>query len=358
MKKKLLIVISLFLCLGFVNAKEPELLWEKTWGQSDLNEMYYATDSYNGTNHYAVGFQTEVSLNYKKNSKNIDESSLSTFSKRKSNDNIFSGIAGKETYNGVIVKYDSNGNLLWERVNKNVYAFLKVKETSNNGALAFGLSLNENNQTSGVSTPFSLILVKYDPNGDVLWEKIIPLDNYNLTEISLFVNSIDIVKNDDIIVTFGNLIIKLDKNSNILWTKEISDVDNSNAEVYMYDNYVDSDYNIMSVGNGSETSTDKDGNTSSKNYKKIIKFDENGNILYSKKIDIDNPSNHESALMSVAENKNKEYVIISYNYDFTVNDEGNKEITKKYLSFEIYDKNGNYKSKRGEIFGGNILEFN
>ena len=339
MKKIFVTIISLFLCLGFVNAKEPELLWEKTWGDDATNEIYYATDSYNGTNHYAVGFQTKNSLHYKKNSRNIDESSLSVF-KKESND---------KARKGTIVKYDSNGNVLWERVNNNVYVFLKVKETSDSGALAFGLSLNENNQTSGDAMPFSLILVKYDPNGDVLWEKIIPLDNYKLSEISLFVNSIDFVKNDNIILTFGNLIIKLDKNSNILWTKEISESDNSDAEVYVYDNYGDSDYNIISVGNGSETSTDNDGNTSSKYYKKIIKFDENGNILYSKKIDIDNSSNHKSSLMSVAENKNKEYVIVSYNYDFTVNDEGNKEITKKYLSFEIYDKNGNYKSKKDLI---------
>ena len=32
MKKIFITIISLFLCLGFVNAKEPELLWEKTWG--------------------------------------------------------------------------------------------------------------------------------------------------------------------------------------------------------------------------------------------------------------------------------------------------------------------------------------
>ena len=37
MKKILITIISLFLCLGFVSASEPELLWKKTWGQSDLN---------------------------------------------------------------------------------------------------------------------------------------------------------------------------------------------------------------------------------------------------------------------------------------------------------------------------------
>ena len=144
MKKILITIISLFLCLGFVSASEPELLWKKTWGQSDLNEMYYATDSYDGTNHYAVGTLSNERISI---TKYIEESFLkSSFSKNEVVDNILEITINPSYYDGVIVKYDSNGNVLWERINKNAYLFFKTRETSDGGALALGLYNEENNQ--------------------------------------------------------------------------------------------------------------------------------------------------------------------------------------------------------------------
>ncbi len=343
MKKIFITIISLFFCLGFVSASEPELLWEKTWEDDATNEIYYATDSYDGTNHYAVGLRTNDDLVFDVYiSKNDNLSSSLTFTE-KSIDDIFT-ITISMNY-GVVVKYDPNGNVLWESINKNSFRFFRVRETSDGGALALGLYNEKNDNKNKVALP-SLLLVRYDSNGTILWEKVITLGNGYNTKRLILLSSIDVVSNENIIFSFDEIIIKLDKNGNVLWSKQLNQVNDNNTKINIRYDYVDNDNNIISVGNLAEFSLDKDGNKIEKDYKYIIKSDENGNILYSKKIDIENPSNHMSTLVSIAENNYNEYVMLSLNFDYTVDDDGNENITKIYLSFEIYDKNGNYKSKK------------
>ena len=269
MKKIFITIISLFFCLGFVSASEPELLWEKTWGDDATNEIYYATDSYDGTNHYAVGLRTNDNLVFDVYiSKNDNLSSSLTFTE-KSIDDIFTMTISMNY--GVVVKYDSNGNVLWESINKNSFRFFRVRETSDGGALALGLYNEKNDNKNKVALP-SLLLVRYDSNGTILWEKVITLGNGYNTKRLILLSSIDVVSNENIIFSFDEIIIKLDKNGNVLWSKQLNQVNDNNTKINIRYDYVDNDNNIISVGDYAEFSLDEDGNEIEKDYKYIIKL--------------------------------------------------------------------------------------
>ena len=130
MKKLLLTFLSFILMVSVVDAKDPELMWEKTWGEDqDIHETFIAVDSYNDV-HYAVGVKTtsgiyagmvaepdrglQSSKNKISNDKSVKFNSLSN--------QIFKNI-GTSYYYGVVVKYDKDGNVVWEKINQEVIVF-------------------------------------------------------------------------------------------------------------------------------------------------------------------------------------------------------------------------------------------
>ena len=65
----------------------------------------------------------------------------------------------QKKYYGIIVKYDSNGNVLWEKINHEVSSFFNVRETSDGGAIVWAKNYSYFDHS---------FLLKYDKDGNVL----------------------------------------------------------------------------------------------------------------------------------------------------------------------------------------------
>ena len=348
MKKFLLTILSLVLMVSVVDAKDPELMWEKTWGEDqDIHETFIAVDSYNDV-HYAVGVKTTSGIyagfaaeptsgfqNSKKNKISNDKSV-----KFNSASNPIFKESGDSYYYGVVVKYDKDGNVLWEKINQEIFAFFQTKTTNDGGVLALGLCAIAPN-SNGNNYP--VMLVKYDKNGNIEWEKIFT-DLYTGQE-SYNTSSIDISKNNDIVLMIGGYeyrqILKLDDKGNTIWTKNFEYI-NSNNEYSYYDySFLDKNDNIVLIGDYSTYLTDSNDNGVYKYYKTILKYDINGYLKFNKKIEIDDYI--ESYFWSINQDLDGNYVILSTNI---VYDENYNRELDRYLALEIYDENGNYKETK------------
>ena len=347
MKKFLLTILSFVLMVSVVDAKDPELMWEKTWGEDqDIHETFIAVDSYDDV-HYAVGVKTtsgiyvgmaaepDKGLQSSKNKISNDKSV-----KFNSTSNQIFKESGDSYYYGVIVKYDKDGNVLWEKLNQEVIAFFQTKTTNDGGVLALGLyalALESNGKN------YPILLVKYDKDGNIEWKKLftdlyVRQENYNTS-------SIDISKNNDIILMIGGSeyrqILKLDDKGNTIWSKNFEYID-SNGELSYYNySFLDKNDNIVLIGFNIIHSYDNDGNDVYKYYKTILKYDVNGYLKLNKKIEWTNYA--VSFFLSINQDSDGNYVILSQNATYDEN--YNRELDK-YLAFEIYDDNGNYKETK------------
>lgn len=348
MKKFLLTILSFALMVSVVEAKDPELMWEKTWGESpNINETFIAVDSYNDV-HYAVGVKTTSSIyvgfaakptsgfqNSKKNKISNDKSV-----KFNSASNPIFKESGDSYYYGVVVKYDKDGNVLWEKINQEIFAFFQTKTTNDGGVLALGLCAIAPESNNDY---YPTVLVKYDKDGNIEWKKLftdlyVRQENYNTS-------SIDISKNNDIILMIGGSeyrqILKLDDKGNTIWSKNFEYID-SNGELSYYNySFLDKNDNIVLIGFNIIHSYDNDGNDVYKYYKTILKYDVNGYLKLNKKTEWTNYV--VSFFLSINQDSDGNYVILSQNATY---DENYNRVLDKYLALEIYDENGNYKETK------------
>ncbi|MCL2596696.1 MAG: T9SS type A sorting domain-containing protein [Paludibacter sp.] len=89
----------------------------------------------------------------------------------------WAGVAGKGSYDAILVKYDNNGNVVWKKNfgGSDVDYYYSVTAVSD-GIVAAGFSYPSSfgsGDWAGVAGKGSIdaILVKYDNNGDVVWKK-------------------------------------------------------------------------------------------------------------------------------------------------------------------------------------------
>lgn len=336
MKKFLLTILGFVLMINVVNASEPQKMWEKTWGEtSESKETFLALDSYSDI-YYAVGITTSNSIDVGNilNDSNKTKSKKNNFDSSNQKFNISFGY-GK----GIIVKYDKDGNVIWEKKNEDVDAFFQVKATKDSGVLVWGLDLNKVS-----STGTSSLLIKYDKDGNMVWQK--ELKPLYISETPFKTTSINVASNGDIFLMGGydnRFTLKLDSNGNEIWYKNYNEIinDNDNEYIELLNSFFDKNDNIIVVGYSEIYFVDSNGNETSKYYKKIFKYDSKGNLIFDKKIE--SSEYVVSCFIAFNQGNDNNYVLLSKNaiYDYV-----SQKIKEKYLAFEIYDENGNYKETK------------
>ena len=127
------------------NDKDGNLLWQKSWG---------------GNSH-----------DYLNNVIVTEDGNFILFGRSESTD--IEGLPNKGSYDAIIVKYDKDGNLLWQKSwgGSGYDSLSQVIETEDGNFILFGHS--ESTDIEGLPNKGSqdAIILKYDKNGNMLWQK-------------------------------------------------------------------------------------------------------------------------------------------------------------------------------------------
>ena len=177
-------------------------MWQKNWGGNNQDDFFSMLVIEDG-GFIAVGYT---------NSTDIE------------------GLPNKGEYVPVIVKFDKNGNVLWQKNWYGFGSFDSVEQTEDGGFIAVGSSTLNDIEGLTNKGESDAIIVKYDKDGNMLWQKSWggnksdDLNNVIETEdgnIMLFgySESTDIEglpnKGDE-----AAIILKYDKDGNMLWQKK------------------------------------------------------------------------------------------------------------------------------------------
>ncbi len=121
------------------------------------------------------------------------------------------GVEGKGSWDAIIVKYDHDGNVIWK----------KNSDDSERDEYYSVAAISDGLVALGYSGTNDIILVKYDNYGNVLWKKKTDNNSFSIATVpngfviagGLYAYSEIEWKNEDAII------IKYDNNGNILWKK-------------------------------------------------------------------------------------------------------------------------------------------
>ncbi|MEO0097946.1 MAG: SBBP repeat-containing protein, partial [candidate division WOR-3 bacterium] len=259
----------------------------------------------------------------------------------------------------VTLKYDANGNLLWERRYNgpgNGYDEANALFVDNYGNVyVTGYSL-------GSGTYYDYATLKYDGNGNLLWER-----RYNGPEnswdcaTSLFVDN------------YGNVYVtgvssgtyedyatlKYDANGNLLWERRYNGPGNGEDVPYVL--FVDNQGNVYITGRSYGSGTDDDYAT--------LKYDANGNLLWERRYNGPGNGYDEATALFVDNNGNVyvtggsygsdtyfDYATIKYIQRPSISEEKENKVEKKLAKKgdKIYDISGKLikenKLKKGIYF--------
>ena len=304
MKKKVVLFFVLALTFIYsVNASEPKKEWERSFKFDESASLNVFNDvAYNENSEYfAVGYYE---------SKNMAP-------KSSSNGLLFSGM---------VVKYDKDGKLLWQKSydsDEKDINFVGVEATSEGGCVAVGYYEVFRTMSYSSSSPYTsdnkanitrnipMLVVKYDKDGNVVWNKNIELgDIVTSSNILSVFNRVFIDKSDNIYIIPNNRymnIFKLDKDGNLVYSKELSEynaTDNQIDAIYLFDAREDKDDNIVVAGIRNNRNTQE--NTGSANAI-IRKYDSAGDLMFDKEIVLDG---YYASIMSIDFDSDGNYVAI------------------------------------------------
>ena len=247
---------------------------------------------------------------------------------------------GKEAF---ILKYDKDGELLWEKFYQVLTdtSFNKVKETSD-GYIVVGQSIYANNEL-GNHTTGGAIIVKYDKEGNELWH-----NNHGGTKSGNFTdfvvtsdNSIYAVGKDG--ADYANL-VKFSADGEYLWHKNYGYTDSFGFGGVAYlDNYL---YAVGSKKILPPGTTDEDDRTTSDTDAVLVKYDLDGNIIFEKSFGGSGFERYNSIMLY----QNNFYVvghICSLDAGLKVINDNKNEMTGLIVRYDI---NGNILKK--EVLGG------
>jgi len=290
------------------------IIWKKNFG--GISSEYFKSVTYdsNDNNYVVVGFCAEDSFGT----------------------GDWTGVAGKGSDDAIIVKFDTNGNVLSKKNFGGSYedSFASVTyDSSNNSYIAVGYSSEFSfgtgdwvgNTSKGEYGDYDAIIVKFDDDFNVLWKK-----NFGGNSPDYF-NSVAYASGDNTYVAVGtgyidggdwtgitsqgdydSVIVKYDTDGNILWKKNFGGMDMDFFYSVIYDPddnaYVTVGYSGQNsfqagdwfdfIGKGSSDAT-------------IVKFDTDGNVLSKNNFGGDNEDNFESVAY---DSINNNYVAVGCSY--------------------------------------------
>lgn len=229
------------------------------------------------------------------------------------------------TYLSILTaKYDTNGNLQWQR---------SLGSTSaNNTGSSIAIDNSGNVYVGGTSSSFSpgqtAAIAKYDTNGTLLWQKYFQFISSPGAPSQAEVKDLSVDSSGNIYLTVsasGIVIVKCDTNGTIQWQKLLS---SATKFGFIESITVDSSGNIYV---GGSAYSDVDGQSDML----IIKCDNNGNVLWQKIFDYPNVSTFEAVYDVCVDTSTNVYVLAST----SVNSNVDAVIVK-------YDTNGNLQWQR------------
>ena len=241
--------------------KNGNMLWQKSLGGSDRDYLSNVIETEDGN---FILFGNSISTDIE-------------------------GLPNKGTRDMIILKYDKNGNMLWQKSwggNKSEVSN-NVIETEDGNFILFGDS--ESTDIEGLPNKGSndIIIFKYDKDGNMLWQK-----SWGGNKIDVSNNAIE--TEDGSIILFGYsysidieglpnkgsndaIIIKYDKDGNMLWQKSWGGSDRD----YLINVLETEDGNFILFGRSSSTDIEGLPNKGSRDMI-ILKYDKNGNMLWQK----------------------------------------------------------------------------
>jgi len=370
-KTKKMLILLVAVCGLILVLEAGYVIYHKI--KTDLNTIYY--DSFNsviidGSDMVAVGssnFRYSHHYNYTKGlekaklvrydktgkilfEKQYEKGINTTFSSVvKAKDGyvvVGSGVFSKEEQeNGgreaIIVKYDKEGNIVWEEFYQVVTntRFNKVIATSD-GYIAIGQSIYANMEM-GNHTTGGGIIVKYDEYGNIVWyNNHGGLKSGNFNDVVEVGNNFYVVGKDG--TDFAN-IVKYDKKGKYVWHKNYRYTDGLGFTGIAYlDNHL---YVVGSKKVLPEGTTDDDKRYTENTDALLVKYDLKGKIVTEKTFGGSNFERYNSIV-----NRYNQLYVVGH---ITSKDAGLKVNTDGTLMTGLiveYDKNGNMSRK--EVLGG------
>ena len=294
--------------------KDGNLLWQKSWGGNEEESFYDILQTQDG------GF---VVCAY----------SLST---------DIVGLPNKGESDAIIVKYDKDGNLLWQNSwgGNDGEGFFDILQTQDGGFIVSGYSYSTDIEGLPNKGGEDAIIVKYDKDGNLLWQKswggnlrdgfseILQTQDGGFI-VSGYSQSTDIEE----LPNKGEsdaIIIKYDKDGNVLWQKSWG---GKSWEKF---------YDILETQEGGfvvcaySLSTDIEG-IENKGYEDaiIVKYDKDGNMLWQKSWG----GNGDDDFNGILQTQDGGFIVCAYS--LSTNIEGIENKGYEDAIIVKYDKDGN-----------------
>ena len=242
---------------------DGNVIWAKNFGGKGIDEYYAATTVDGG--YVSVG-----------------TSNASSFG-----NGDWAGVSGHGNNDAIIVKYDTDGNLLWKKNFGGSGTEVLYSVTSDgSGYIAAGMSLSASSGSGGSGSVCYAIIIKLDTNGDVIWNKTFGEGNYDIFNSVtadgsgyIAVGSSEGTGDPDTNENESASIVKFDTDGNVLWNKTFggSGSDSFYSVAAVSDGYFaagvsDSD----SFGSGDWTGVAGKGDSDAI----LVKFDTNGDVVW------------------------------------------------------------------------------
>jgi len=195
----------------------------------------------------------------------------------------------------ILVKYTSNGIRQWTRVfgGGSVDRFEHIVATSDGGVVAVGYSSSSDRDMDGLlkGSSYDGILVKYDANGNMVWKK-----SFGGFSLEYFTSAIGLNDGSIVVVGYGRvykdvdgrdpdntkmlqgILAKFDANGNIMWSKYFG----GNKDDKFLSVTTTSDNGFIVVGSTNSDTDELSGLSKGGEDGLLVKYDASGNLVWVK----------------------------------------------------------------------------